>query len=289
MRTVIPHVDDLGGCYGANQAFFTLAARGLVTCGAVMVPAPWFRDVVERAEPAHDIGVHLTLTSEWRACRWAPVSTVSRASGLIDGDGYLWADVASLRRHLVPEAAEAEMRAQVERAVGAGLRPTHLDAHMAAAMLPELLDAYVRLAVEYALLPVLPRSIAWAPDPAAYRDTVAGLDASSAPVVDHCRGTQPVAAEALPGAWRGVIDGLPPGITHLALHCTEPSDFSAVARTHAEWRFGEYAFVAAGGLADLCADADVAVAGLLPLQRAWQRWVSRSPPPQACRVGPEGA
>ena len=60
---------------------------------------------------------------------------------------------------MVLEAAEAELRAQVERAVAAGLRPTHLDAHMAAAMLPGLLEVQVRLGREYGLFPVLPRSI----------------------------------------------------------------------------------------------------------------------------------
>jgi predicted glycoside hydrolase/deacetylase ChbG (UPF0249 family) len=57
-----------------------------------------------------------------------------------DNDGCFWRDVASLRRHLVPEAAEAELRTQIERARLAGINPTHIDAHMAAAMLPKLLD-----------------------------------------------------------------------------------------------------------------------------------------------------
>src|SRR5919205_960428 len=128
-RAVVPHVDDLGASHGANSAFLDLAARGLVTCGAVMVPCPWFREIAEAAaaDPALDLGVHLTLTSEWAHYRWAPISTASGTSGLIDADGYLWRDVASLRRHLVPEAAEAELRAQIERAIAAGLTPTHID------------------------------------------------------------------------------------------------------------------------------------------------------------------
>ena len=82
-RAVVPHVDDLGASHGANRAFLDLAARGLATCGSVMVPGPWFREIAEAAcaDPALDLGVHLTLTSEWSACRWAPISTVSRASG----------------------------------------------------------------------------------------------------------------------------------------------------------------------------------------------------------------
>jgi predicted glycoside hydrolase/deacetylase ChbG (UPF0249 family) len=189
-RTVVLHVDDLGGSHGANRAFMVLAPLALVTCGSVMVPGPWFREIADLAgaNPSLDLGVHLTLTSEWEACRWAPISTISRASGLIDPDGYFWRDVASLRRHLVPEAAEIELRAQIDRAIASGLHPTHLDAHMGAAMLPELLQVQVRLGREYGLVPVLPRSIKWAPDPAVYEAVLAGLEQDGAPVFDHCRG-----------------------------------------------------------------------------------------------------
>ena len=270
-RSVIPHVDDLGASHGANQAFLDLAARGLVTCGSVMVPGPWFREIVcaASADPALDIGIHLTLTSEWEACRWAPVSTVSRASGLIDGEGYFWRDLASLHRHLVPEAAEAELRAQIDRALAAGLRPTHIDAHMAAAMLPELLDAHVRLGREYGLFPVLPRSITWAPDPVAYAATLAMLDVEGAPVVDHCRGTLPVAADALEAGWRTLVAELPPGLTHLALHPTAPGEFASMAPGHAGWRFAEHHMLAGGFLRKLCAEAGIAVIGMRRLQQSW--------------------
>ena len=272
-RAVIPHVDDLGASHGANRAFFGLARAGLVTCGSVMVPGAWFREVVEAVavDPSLDVGVHLTLTSEWDACRWAPISTVSRASGLIDDDGYFWRDVASLSRNLVPEAAEAELRAQIERAIAAGLQPTHIDAHMAAAMLPELLCAHVRLAREYGVFPVLPRSITWAPDTEAYQAAVAALDAEGAPVIDHCRGTLAVDPAVLDAAWVDQVAGLAPGLTHLALHCTMPGAFDAMAPNHAPWRFAEHALIGRGRLAELLDTAGIAVLGLRAFQQAWSR------------------
>ncbi len=274
-RTVVPHVDDLGASHGANRAFLDLAGRGRVTCGAVMVPGPWFREIAEAAvrNPALDLGVHLTLTSEWEKVRWAPISTVSRASGLIDADGYFPRDVASLRAALVPEAAEGEMRAQVERALAAGLAPTHLDAHMAAAMLPELLGAHLRLAREFGLFPVLPRSITWAPDLDAYRTAVAELDAAGLPVVDHCRGTLPVEPAALEDGWRALVAGLPPGLTHLALHCTAPGEFATMAPAHAPWRHAEHDLFARGVVGDLLEEAGVGVTSTRALQR---RWVARA-------------
>ena len=88
-RAGILHVDDLGMCHAGNQAFLHLAQRGLVTCGSMMVPCPWFPEIAAAgaADPSLDLGVHLTLTSEWAGYRWRPISTSSRASGLIDPDG----------------------------------------------------------------------------------------------------------------------------------------------------------------------------------------------------------
>ena len=270
-RAVVPHVDDLGASHGANRAFLDLAGCGLVTCGSVMVPGPWFREIAEAAgaDPALDLGVHLTLTSEWSACRWAPISATSRASGLIDPDGYFWRDLDNLRRRLVPEAAELELRAQIERALAAGMVPTHLDAHMAAAMLPELLDAHVRLGREYGMVPVLPRSIGWAPDPVSYRAAVARLDAAGAPVFDHCRGTLAVDREHLDEGWRRLVAELPPGITHLALHPTAPGEFEDMAPDHAGWRYAEHDLLASGRLRALCAAAGVAAVGTRAVQKLW--------------------
>lgn len=270
-RAAVPHVDDLGSSHGANRAFLELAARGLVTCGSVMVPGPWFREIAEAgcADPMLDIGVHLTLTSEWDACRWAPISTVSPTSGLIDPDGYFWRDLHSVRRHLVPEAAEIELRAQIERVIAAGIKPTHIDAHMAVAMLPELLDAHVRLGREYGLVPILPRSIGWAPDPVAYRTAVATLDREGAPVIDHCRGTLAVDRTELEDGWRALLTELPPGVTHLALHCTAPGDFESMAPAHAGWRHAEYDLFSRGFVRDVCTATGIAVIGTRRVQRLW--------------------
>ncbi|HZU91755.1 MAG TPA: polysaccharide deacetylase family protein [Stellaceae bacterium] len=271
-RAVILHVDDLAMCHGGDRAYLELAPAGLVTCGSVMVPCPWFAEIAEAAaaDPALDLGVHLTLTSEWRHYRWRPLSTASRASGLIDDEGYFWRDVASLRAHLVPEAAEAELRAQIERAIAAGLKPTHIDAHMAAAMLPELLDLHIRLGRDYGLVPVLPRGIRWAPEPDAYAAALAGLDAAGLPVIDNFRGTLPVAAEETEPRYRDTIAALPSGVTHFALHATMPGEIQTIAPDHAGWRTREFALFRSGAVARWCAEAAITPIGYRDIQRLWQ-------------------
>ena len=271
-RALILHVDDLAMCHGGNRAYLELAAAGLVTCGSVMVPCPWFREIAEAAaaDPALDLGVHLTLTSEWAHYRWRPLSTTSRASGLIDDDGYFWRDVASLRPHLVPEAAEAELRAQIDCAIASGMRPSHIDAHMAAAMLPELIELHVRLAEDYGLVPVLPRAIRWAPERASYAEAVARLDLTDRPVIDHFRGTRPVEAEETSRRYREAIESLPPGIAHFALHATTPGEIEVIAPQHAGWRIREFALFQSGAVAEWCAELGIATIGYREIQLLWR-------------------
>ncbi|MBT3360984.1 MAG: ChbG/HpnK family deacetylase, partial [Rhodospirillales bacterium] len=158
-RAVIIHADDVGMCHGANQAFVELSWAGAITCGSVMVPCPWFPEMADLAagEPKFDLGVHLTLTCEWPGYRWRPLVSASPASGLVDSDGFMWRRVALLAEHVEPEAAEMEMRAQIDRALAAGIDVTHIDTHMGAAAIPSLVDIYVRLGQEYQLPILLPR------------------------------------------------------------------------------------------------------------------------------------
>jgi hypothetical protein len=191
----------------------------------------------------------------------------------VDADGFFWRDLAALRRHMVAEAAEAELRAQVERALAAGLRPTHCDAHMAAAMLPELLGLHVRLAREHGMVPVLPRRIGFAPDPAAYAAAVAALEAEGLPLPDGFRGTLAVPAEEAEAGYRAMIHGLPGGaVTHIALHCTaDPAEIAGIAPAHAGWRTREYALLAGGAVAAWCREAGVAPLGYREVGRLWPR------------------
>ena len=147
------HEDDVAFCQGANDAFFELSALGTISSGSVMVPCPWFSDLALRAADAGsiDLGVHLTLTSEHEGYRWGPISRPSDAAGLTDDAGYLWPRVSQVRAHADADAVEAEWRAQIDRAVAAGIDVTHLDAHMGAALAPEWCDRYVALGVEYGI------------------------------------------------------------------------------------------------------------------------------------------
>ncbi len=118
-------------------------------------------------------------------------------------------------------------------------------------------------------MPVLPRSITWAPDPLAYGAAVSKLAEEGAPIFDHCRGTLPVSRENLPEQWQRMITELPPGVTHIALHCTAPGDFEAMSPRHAAWRIAEYDLLLSGFLRQAFAAANIPVVGTRKMQSLW--------------------
>jgi predicted glycoside hydrolase/deacetylase ChbG (UPF0249 family) len=249
-RLLIPHVDDLGVNHGANRAFVELADVGFVTCGSVMPPCGWFTEMVDLAQerPSLDVGVHLTLTSESRACRWRPISTSSRRSGLIDDDGYMWPDVPSLRHHAERAAVENELRAQIEAALGAGLDVTHLDTHMGAAAAPEFADLYVALGRHYQLPVLLCRNsqsydtvLDMGPiDRSFYQGLIAELEREGVPLVDHFAMGLAMRHRPCDDAYRHMVLHAEPGVTFLSLHCSTPGDIEEMHPDDATWRIAEY-------------------------------------------------
>ena len=237
-RVAIFHADDVGMCHGANVAFEELSRLGTIHCGSVMVPCPWFTEIAElaAANPSLDLGVHLTLTSEWATYRWAPISTTSRHSGLIDEYGYFWRRLPMLYTHVIPDAAEEEMRAQIDRALASGINVTHLDTHMGAAILPQLIDIYLRLGRDYKLPVLLPKHLKGYTSVldfesiplVGYEAMIARLEKKGMFLVDHFKMTL------------NKVDALPVGLTMIALHPNKSGDIEMIVPAKAHLRTKEY-------------------------------------------------
>jgi hypothetical protein len=275
-RVAIYHADDVGMCHGANAAFEELSGLGTITCGAVMVPCPWFLEAAEMAarDSRLDLGVHLTLTSEWATYRWAPISTVSRASGLIDESGYFWRRLPMLGPKVVPEAAEAEMRAQIERALAAGINVTHLDTHMGAALLPQLLGIYLRLGREYRLPVLFPKNLqdytsvlGFEGVPLeGYFELLGTLQSEEWPLVDHFRMSPWAAKEDTDRVYREMMAALPSGLTMIALHPTQGGEIEAIAPVKAHCRTEEYRLLKDPDFKNFVSDQGIRPIGFRPLR-----------------------
>jgi len=193
-----------------------------------MVPCPWFPHVAAycRQHPQVDMGVHLTLNSEHDHCRWGPISTRDPASGLIDDEGYFYRQSEEVQEHGDVLAVQAELQAQVARALAAGIDATHIDTHMGTVAHPKFIPAYVRLALQHGLpLMILRldeagwRKMGMDSETAAFAaQSVQQLEAQGLPLLDHLVMLdldQPADRVELA---RKTFDSLPPGLTHFIIH-----------------------------------------------------------------------
>lgn len=254
---VIPHIDDIGVTLGSVTAMDELAGAGFVTSGSIMVPCPWFPAAVELANrrPDLDLGLHLTLTSESVRMRWRTMSTTSKASGLIDHDGYMWPTVPELRARARPRAVEEELETQIATALEAGIDVTHLDHHMGAALAPELAEVTLAVARRHRLpllMPLDPAGYAsvldWGPaDLSVLRDLGDDLVASGGVGADQFLMGLTHQDEAPHAVYRRFLDQAR-GVAFLSMHCNAPGEVSVVHPNDAAWRVAEYEWAKAGDI-----------------------------------------
>ena len=236
-RALIVHADDSGMCHGANVATRDALNSGAVSSTAVMVPCPWFPEFAAmcRERPEWDVGVHLTHTAEWVHYRWGPVLPASEVPGLVDGEGYLWRDTRSAAERATPDEIERESRAQIDRAIEFGIRPTHIDTHMGVmGQAQALTEAYHRLGDDYGL-PVTVRGPITDAIRARVGPAIAGrIDSGDVPTVLRASGG--VDAVELAPRMRGYQDmlrALEPGVTQITLHLgTDSEEMDAVMPVH---------------------------------------------------------
>jgi predicted glycoside hydrolase/deacetylase ChbG (UPF0249 family) len=243
-RAVIIHTDDIGMCQASVEAFSDLSSAGIISSGAVMVPCPWFLYAAAYARDHADVdlGIHLTLTSEWKTYRWSPVSTVDPASGLVDGDGFFFRTSAEVQERGDPAAVERELESQVLRAMRVGILPTHIDTHMGSVAHPKFMGSYLQLAAKYRLPAMMFRL-----DEAGWRAT--GLDAETAkaaaalagqleaagmPLLDRMSSMPLDTGENRLERTKQALSDLQPGITHFIIHPSK--DTSELRAITPDWR-----------------------------------------------------
>lgn len=153
-KLLIVHMDDIGMNYACNEAAKDLFQKGIVTSASIMVPCSWSFDFISwwKQNKQYDVGIHTTLTCEWSACRWRPLSGKGQVPGLVDRNGFMHSGNKEVLGAATSDEIYQEVRAQVEQAVSWGLRPTHIDRHMyTICMCPEYFEQYIRVAEEYKL------------------------------------------------------------------------------------------------------------------------------------------
>ena len=244
-KLVIIHADDLAETHAVSAAATKAMEGGSINSASIMVPCPWFPEMADYAKshPDADFGLHLTMTSERVYYRWGPVAPKDKVSSLVDENGYFHHDWEHGQR-ANPQEVEIELRAQIERALAMGMRPTHFDSHQYRLIMTnkEIFDVALRVAHEYKLPLFVARD--WFAQHPYLEHSLGANDI----VIDHEVTIDPsVPTEKWADFYRSALENLKPGVTAFIIH-PGFADEELVAATReratwgAAWRQRDYDF-----------------------------------------------
>ena len=261
-KVLIIHVDDLGMSYSSNTGGLKAISEGLANSGSMMMPCAWIPDLFKRAEKVKDLdlGLHLTLTSEWDTYRWGPVIGTGGGPSLVDKEGKLYKTVDEVVENASLSEVEKELRAQIELSRTMGIVPTHLDSHMGTLFAnPDYMALYVRLGIEYRIPVMVPaghNTLVSAGISPELKEQVrligeqlwdAGL-----PVIDDLLnesydwrlpdGVEPThenLMEYKTNKYMEAFSRVQPGITYVITHCSDPSDIFGEITDSGDTRKGD--------------------------------------------------
>jgi len=233
-KLLIVHADDLGMTHSVNAASIKGLETGLVTSASIMVPCPWFPEIAEYAKmhPEIDFGLHLTLTSERVFYRWGPVASKDKIPSLVDQNGYFHLDWTESNR-INPHEVEQELRAQVDKAIAMGVRPTHLDSHQYRLFTSgtDMFQSVLRVAHVYKLPVFMVRD--WFAD-RPYLEAALGPDDL---VVDHTVTMNPgIPPEKWADFYATALKNLQAGVTVFIIHLAyDDEEMRAATRERDTW------------------------------------------------------
>ncbi len=252
-KVLIMHVDDMGMSYSSNIGGLKAINDGVATSGSIMMPCSWVPDLANRVGENSDLdlGLHLTLTSEWENYRWGPVLGSGGAPTLVDKEGKLYKTVAEVVENASVEEVEMEIRAQILLSISMGFNPTHLDSHMGTLFATqEFMGIYLKLGMEYGIPVMIPaghNTLISAGISEELNEQTKGIGKqlwdSGLPVIDDLLNESygwnlPEGIEESDENLRNyktekyieAIGRTKPGITYVIMHCSEPSEiFSEIS------------------------------------------------------------
>ncbi len=262
-RLFIINCDDLGCSRSSNQAIVRALNEGLASSATLMVPCPSAQEAAKQCRGL-DIGVHLTLNSEYPAYRWR---SLTGAASLSDKDGFLPRTVDEVWAHADLDDVERECRAQIDRALDWGVDVTHLDSHMdTLQMNGAYFRVYMSLAARYRL-PVRLRRSGFSPTTSYCRVL---LERRGIVTTDHFA-SAPWGEVAKPTLLKSIRKAAK-GVTEFVLHPVEASEeLFEYDSENAEVRVADAECLMDKEVRALLASTGVTLIGYRPLREAMRR------------------
>lgn len=282
-RYLLIQAEDLGMAHSIDKASFEALEKGWVSTAGVLVPGPWFPEVLRwsHSHPNTDLGIRLDLNSDWSSYRWRPVSNIQKGSGLTDEGGYLSSSQMYVARHSTQSEVEDEERAQIDLAKKAGMEVTHLDNHMRAlTVTPAMFQTYWKIGQEYGLPIVLPNELVKARGTPTTKQDVYNfggieVDLAKVPIDRELEIMPGLAQKDWLSAYEKTLDALPPGVYMLSVHLGFNDDeLQGMTWDHpnwgAQWRQNDYDVVSNPEFQKFLKDKGFILVNWRDLQKAMQ-------------------
>ncbi len=243
-KVLVLHAHGLGMCFETSAAGMQLVESGNLRSASAMPPCPWFANVAQWSTKHQDadLGLELTINSEWPRYRWKPVLSDGSVASLTDTDRFLWQSPIQTMVNVSAEDVERELRAQIEWAKVNGLRPAHLTTHLGILFTRlDLTEVYLRIARQYwipaVVVDLTPEQVERfrqqgypIPD-----ELIQVLDDYPLPKVDDLRIVEPADSyESKKQSFIKMISELPPGITQVAFQPAVESE--ALKQIASDWQ-----------------------------------------------------
>lgn len=263
-KLLIIHGDDLGVSHSENEATTAAMEKGSVSSASIMVPCPWLSEIAAYANshPKADLGLHLTLTSEWKYYKWSPVAGSSEVPGLVNKSGYLFSSVDSVYKQATLKEVEKELRAQILRARQSGIDFTHFDSHMGTLFgNADYLKLFVRLGKEFKVPVLLLRSGSGS----AFSVHLDSLSSGQDVMADRIYTASPADFKnGMENFYSKTLNSLQPGLNILIIHVAyDDKEMQAITMDHPEWgaawRQADYNFFTSDNCRKILKDQDIHV------------------------------
>lgn len=257
---LIVHADDLGVAHAENIASIEAYEQNAINSASIMVPCPWFPEIAQYAvaHPEFDLGLHLTLTAEWKDYKWDGVSSANTIPSLLSEQNFFFASSEEVAKSADLKQVEAEVRAQVQRAIDFGIKPSHLDSHMGSLFQsPDLLKIYQKIGREFRIPVFIPFG--------ALKNVPVLVEAIEPDqiLVDQLAMIGP---EVSPEDWEAyyldILRSLQPGLNEILVHLAyDNAEMQAVTKDHpdfgASWRQRDFEVVTGNKFRDLIAERNI--------------------------------
>jgi len=265
-RLLILNADDFGMCQSINEAILTSVKEGVTSSCTLMPPCPWALDGLYRLEQSPELpfGIHLTAVSEQPRYRWGPIMSKDQVPSLVDESGcfYSYDRLQEFLRQVKLEDLAREFRAQIERVLATGLKPTHLDSHCHVHTRREdIFDMVFQFARDYGLAlrandPILIEKL-----------RTRGYPANDHEVLDSYR----LETTAKDRTYAKLLRDLPEGLSEWAIHPgTGNSELRAMEPVTWDVRQADFDFFVSQQAREIIREEGITILNYRPIQKLWQ-------------------